>query len=623
MCGICGIYKFDKNKKINRKILNKITDIMKHRGPDDRGIFIDKNVGLGHRRLSIIDLSKKAKQPMCNEDKTIWITYNGEIYNYKDIKKQLEFKGHKFRSNTDSEVIIHAYEEFGEKCLKLFNGMFAFCVYDSNKKRLFLARDRLGIKPLYYYLDKKKLVFASEIKSILEYPKIDKSIEKIAVYEYISLRYTLSEKTLLSNVKKILPGTYMIISEKKIIKKRYWSLSTQKKRISFSSAKKKFNFILDSSIKKRMISDVAIGAFLSGGLDSSAIVAFLSKYNKKVKTFTIAFSEGNKYDERKYANLIVKKFKTDHHESILNIKDYTNTIKKLIWHRDGPLEVPNEIAIYFMSKELKKYFTVVLSGEGADELFAGYPKYDRYKLYYILNKLLRFLPNKIVLRSIKLISKKTGRGHTFSRVIENLLNNKSSEFFYHLYFNDDITLRLLTNKMKHIIKESPIKKDFLNSFKKLNQMKVIDRLLYYDAKNHLVSLLMRIDKMTMAASVEGRVPFLDHEVFEFITQMPYNYKKRYRTNKYLLKESLKGIIPKKIINRKKVGFRTPIEKWIEGPLKDYARKILLSKKCLNRGYFNKNEIIKLIESPYSKTEYVWRLINLELWFRIFIDKTKN
>ena len=620
MCGISGIYYSDQGRSIEPQLLDKITDVMFHRGPDGRGTYIDRNLGLGHRRLSIIDI-EGGKQPMSDNAGLVWIAFNGEIYNFKDLKQDLLQKGYLFKTESDTEVIINSYLEYGEKCIQEFNGMFAFAIWDKRIQKLFIARDRLGIKPCYYYQDNEKFVFASEIKAILEHPDIEKIPDINSIVEYMSLRYTLDENTLFRNIKELLPGNFLTISDSNIQIHKYWELSKDKKNnIIYNDILDQCESLFNDSVKKRMISDVPIGAFLSGGLDSSAIVSVMSGQNNKIKTISVGFDEGKEYNEFEYAQLIAQQFKTDHHELVLESKDYLSVIRKLIWHRDGPLEVKNEIAIYYMSKELKKYFTVVLSGEGADELFIGYPKYFNSTKKLNLIKKLSGLSFIFTNRLMSFILDFMKRGETGRRI----LNGASTK--------DEVENLYLANLVQHrdySIFNDPLKETahqmeekLIQYFSNLNGMGFHDKFLYFDANHHLQSLLMRIDRMTMANSVEARVPFLDHRLFEFISALPYTikYNKKKKISKILLKELFSDKLPESVVWRKKMGFPVPIKNWLKDQnFQKEIRSIILNEKSRSRGYFNFPNIEALFNDFSRNEELLWRLFNLELWHKTFID----
>lgn len=619
MCGICGIYNFNTDRSIDSHLLERMTDIMRHRGPDDRGTFIDGHIGLGHRRLSIIDL-ETGNQPMSNLDGSVWIVFNGETYNFKELRRLLKEKGYRFRTHSDTEVIINSYLEYGKDCVSKFNGMFAFAIYDKRNAELLLARDRLGIKPLYYYVDDNCFIFGSEIKAILEHSYVTKGVDTDSVVEYLSLRYTLGDNTLFKNIKELPPGSLLVASKGAVEIRKYWELSANKVEIAFDEAVNRTESLFRDSVKKRMISDVPIGAFLSGGLDSSAIVSIMAKESKTVKTISIGFDEGEQYNELEYARLLSRRYYTDHHEIVLDMNDYLSTIERLIWHRDSPLEVKNEIAIYFMAKELKNYFTVVLSGEGADELFAGYPKYNGFDNKLRLLKLASLFPYALNCKLAIGVSGLLKKGRTLRKIANTAKNSREIE---NLLLSNAVRLEttsIFNSKLKRSYEKMEEK---LNGFfSNLNGMDFHNKFLHYDLTHHLPSLLMRIDRMTMAASVEARVPFLDHRLLEFVSSLPYNYKynKKKKVRKYILKTVFADKLPPEIVRRKKMGFPVPMDNWLQSnSFRKCVVETILDERALARGYFDRSNLMELCNKPEDNEEILWRLFNLELWHRVFID----
>jgi len=557
MCGICGIYNFNNAQDVERERLLGMCRIMEHRGPDDEGMHIihrdeeNFSVGLGHRRLSIIDLSPSGRQPMSNEDGTLWITYNGEVYNFKEIRHELVSKGHKFKSHTDTEVIVHLYEEEGKECVKKLRGMFAFVIWDNRNRTLFAARDRLGIKPFYYYYSKDNFIFASEIKAILQSGRVLPEVNTEVMNIHLTLGYTPAPYTMFKNIFKLLPGNLLVLSKGRLKIEQYWDIAAvaNNEKLPEREYVERFQSILKDCIQKRLISDVPLGVFLSGGVDSSTVVGLMrSLVNEKIKTFCIGYSE-KKSSELEYAKIVAKKFNTDHHEYILEPENFYDFIPKFIWHFDEPISEPAAIPLYFISKLARKHVTVLLSGEGADELLAGYPIYnymqtiDRYrKLPGVLR---RNLTDKFLTRLIKSEKKR----------------DKYSE-----WINLPLEERYLSvpSELSGSMRKKLFNKDFLNHsqleaaevmgnyFEKVKSQDNLSKMLYVDTKTWLADdLLTKADKMSMAVSVELRVPFLDHTLVEFVASVPSRYKLRNGKSKYLLKKSVSGLLPKEIINRKK------------------------------------------------------------------------
>jgi asparagine synthase (glutamine-hydrolysing) len=635
MCGIIGVFNLKKKSKLSKKVVTQMTNVLKHRGPDDSGIFQDKGIFLGHRRLSIIDLSKKGHQPMSDKEKKVWVTFNGEIYNFQDVKDILVQKGYKFSSKTDTEVIINAYKEWGITCLEKFNGMFAFALWDKDKDELYLVRDRLGVKPLYYSIYDDRLVFASEIKSILAYPKFKREPNLKAVSSYLSYRYTVGEETLFKNISQLLPGHFIKVKNGDVVKKEYWDikLSPKKKDLGEAYYLRKINNLVTEATKKRLISDVPVGAYLSGGLDSSIIVAIMSRSgNKRFKTFTIGFEEEG-FNEFEYSRKVAEECNVDHKEILLSCKDYVDTLKKLIMYKDLPLSVPNEVPLYLMSKELKKDITVVLSGEGADEIFGGYGRLFRSPLDYKRLKLLKKLPRFVKNTIFKELTKKY-QNKDFKNELEHFL-------YLYSYFPIEEKKFLFNEEMNKLINDDESLKQVFNEyFNKCPKLSYYDKILYTFEKVHLPGLLNRVDSTTMATSVEARTPFVDYELVEFMSSVPFKYKLRWKslcseiksltktsddiseeldTTKYLLRKSFSAYLPRVVLERRKQGFPVPLDNWFKNELVSYAKKSLLKKNAKIKNIINQKNLKTWIENNLKFKQdkqfgqKLWMLLNLEFW----------
>ena len=642
MCGIAGIISSEKDESISPNILQRMTDVLYHRGPDDSGFYFDKGVGLGHRRLSIIDL-KYGQQPMSNEDGKIWITYNGEIYNFHPIRAELISLNHKFSTNCDTEVVIHAYEQWGIDCLKRFNGFFAFCIWDQNKQRAFLARDRLGIKPLYWALFDNKLLFSSEMPSIFQYPNFPRRACIDAISSYLTFRQAVWNLNFIQDINKLLPGHYLIYENGEAKINKFWELP-----ININTVDHGEEYYLDGvfeklqqAIKMRMMSDVPLGAYLSGGLDSSILVAMMSKVNNApIKTFAIGYEE-DQYNEGEYAQIVSNHCNTDHVQILLPRKDYLNLWPKLIRQRGIPLSIPHEVALYQMSMELKKHVTVVLSGEGADELFGGYGRVQRSPMDW--EKICfasKFIKSPIAKGFNKLFPKNS----TINLLsIDNHMNH-----FFHVYnwipFEEKQGL-FTAEASSQLHNDDKTINIFRELFNKTNHINPYDRVLHVFEKIHLGCLLDRLDMMSMAASVEARVPFVDHELVEFVTQIPFKYKIRWKSflhklwalfyssfsasewldiNKYILRKIGSRLLPPEIFSRKKLGFPTPLDLWIKQGLMEQAREILLDPSVFRRGIFRRDRIENLLNNQQNlKYDFwgkkVWMLMNVELWFQEVLD----
>ena len=598
MCGIIGFNWKDKS------LIKELANLLIHRGPDDSGYYINDTVSLGHRRLSILDLSKKGKQPMTNEDENFIIVYNGEIYNFKDIRKKLIEKKHRFISNTDTEVILHGYEEWGNDIVNKLNGQFAFCIYDKNKKELFLARDRLGIKPLYYYNKNGKFIFGSELKVIFK-SNIKKEIDKEALNYYLIFGYTPSEKSILRDTLKLLPAHYLVydLKNKKIKEyKKYWENDFKENEITNEVEIKKLIYEkLDKSVKQRLVADVPVGAFLSGGVDSSIIVALMSKYVKDLKTFSIRF-DYNEFNESEYAKIISDKFKTDHYEIEFNVKDVEKLIPELVFHFDEPFGDSSMIPTYLVSKVAKEQVTVCLSGTGGDELFAGYDRYAEFTALKKLNKLPNFI-KQIFVRIYSLInidkSKKLRqlfKGHPNDAILY-------LKLFSYL-FRDEKELNVDINKLSNLGKHFKYKDNLKN-------------LLNFDQNEYLSNdLLVKEDRATLGVSLEGRVPFLDHEFVEFVNSVNSSSKLRKNKTKYILKKTFENILPDKILYRRKQGFGVPLKHYFRKELKDFAYRKIFGFDEFN--YYDKKILRDMwIKHQKGESDYshiFWVIIMFNMWY---------
>jgi len=622
MCGISGII-----GEPRKNLLKKMNRIIQHRGPDDSGIFLDKNIGLGIQRLSIIDL-EGGKQPIHNEDESIWIVYNGETYNYLELKEALEKKNHKFYTNSDTEVVVHLYEEFGEKCVSKLRGMFAFAIWDGNKEKLLLARDRLGIKPLYYTIIDNNLIFGSEIKSILQDPRIERKVDYQALHDYLSFQFVPGPRTMFKDIKKLQPGHILVWKNGKFSISKYWDLTKHNpvKNSEKYYCKCLLN-LLKESVKMRLISDVPLGVYLSGGIDSSCLAALASEASERpVKTFSVGFGISEKYDELKYAQIVANYLNTDHHE-LLSKENSIKIIPKVIWHLDEPIADSAAIPTYLISELTKKHVTVVLGGEGADELFMGY---RRYKITYLANKYSKILSNSFkkdmnwilehIYKNIPDIGK-LKRYTNFASEFSSSINDPLKT--YMVFFNrfpEKERKMLYTNEIvKNNVKQSS---ETIKKYIKSNNVTL--QMFYFDAKVYLPDdLLIKIDKMSMANSLEGRVPFLDHKIVEFVSNIPINFKIKVLTEKYILRKTVSNLLPKVITKRKKHTFNVPLTHWFKGELGEIASQIL-SESSVHKKYFNSKYIRRILGNNKLKPNYnqIWPLLVFEIWHKIYIDSQR-
>ena len=645
MCGICGKINL-KGEPIDRGLIGQMCSVLSHRGPDDEGIYLDGYIGLGHRRLSIIDLAG-GHQPLSNEDGMIWIVYNGEIYNFPELKAQLLSRGHQFTTLSDTEVIVHAYEEYGFSCVSKFNGMFAFAIWDERKKTLFLARDRLGIKPLYYYLDSEKFLFASEIKSILVDSSVPRKIDYKGLNNFFTFCHAVAPDTIYSGIKKLLPGHFLIYQDGKARIEEYWDvLSTDYGNglngLTDDSPKHKPNplnpfkksadseeeyaeevyRLLQTSVRRQLISDVPLGVFLSGGIDSSAIVGLMSQVaSHPVNTFSVGFEIGGAYNELADAAIVAKRFETEHHELVVKEANLVELLNKLVYHYDEPFGDAACFPTYLVSEFARQSVKVALSGEGGDELFGGYRRYsaERFSKYY--QKLPIFLRDGF----IRKLANSIPRSRRLKKAIASM-SVKEPEVRYASWlvvFSDEMKRELFSAEINEFTKAL----DSFEVYRKYYYKKdgdLIDRLLYTDEKTWLVdTYLEKTDKASMAVGLEVRVPFLDHELVEFAATIPSKYKIKGFTKKYILKKAMRGLLPESVIKKPKHGFSVPTDPWFRGKLKDYVFEVLFDNKARGRGYFNYPYIEKLYREHLDGKEvydfHLWLLLNFELWHRKFMD----
>lgn len=625
MCGIAG--KFCLNgDHVSPKLIQSMCDRMSYRGPDDEGLFIEGHVGLGHRRLSILDLSPLGHQPMSTDDGQIWITFNGEIYNFQSLKDDLIKKGYGFKSTSDTEVILYLYKEYGVECLQQMRGMFAFAIWDKNKNILFAARDRIGKKPLFYFFDEKIFLFASEIKCLLEDSRITKEINYEALYDYFKYLYIPGPKTIYKNIFKLQPGHYLICSNLGLSIREYWDVSFANS-IDRPEDEICHNLIslLDESVKLRMISDVPLGAFLSGGIDSSLVTALMAGHqDDPVITCSIGF-DSQEFDEIHFAKKIAEKFGTDHHEFTVkqNVEDILND---LAFFFDEPFADSSAVPTYYVSKLARQQVTVALAGDGGDESFAGY---DKYRLDDIENRIRKLLPI-FIRRSI--FPALAPRLHSYgSRILQRggtLLNSLSfdpdySFFLTNTAFDDPFWARLVNEETKHRIGDYHpfyITKDY---YEKADTEDHFAKILYTDLKTYLPGdILVKVDRMSMANSLEVRAPMLDHKVIEFAARIPYWLKYKGTEKKYILKQAFKDILPGETLHRKKMGFSVPLADWFRTEIRKITEKTLFSPDAGIYEFFNR-PIIENIWSQHQSDSrnhgtMLWSLLMFELWYQRFI-----
>lgn len=623
MCGICGYYSIDGN--IDKNLLALMTDELKHRGPDECGYYTDEKIALGHRRLSIIDLCT-GQQPMTNEDKNIWIIYNGEFYNFKEYIPYLQTKGHNIKTASDTEIIIHLYEEFGVDCLQKIRGMFAFALWDKNKDMIFLARDRMGQKPIFYTLQNNKFYFASELKSILKDKNIKRTISNQSIDYYLTYQYIPSPFSVYENIYKLMPAEYLLFKNNRIIKKeRYWELPvTENSKITYNDAKEKLRELLFDSVQLRLISDVPIGVFLSGGIDSSIITAIMSKIsNTKIKTFSIGFEEAD-YNELDYARTVAKKYDTEHTEFIVK-PNAIELLEKIAYYYNEPYADSSALPTYYVSKMTSKYVKVALNGDAGDELFCGYHRYVAIKILSLLNK---FPFIKPLIKSVINTIPENGFNNRRLIQIRNFLKNidlSETAAYKKLisHFDDERRKKLYTDNFKNEISfaaNDDYIVSILNKFSNVNS--ITQKIMFLDQLTYLPEdLLVKVDIATMMNSIEGRSPMLDHKFVEFVNSLPVEFKLNMFRKKYIFKDTFKDLLPEKILKRNKMGFGVPLFHWFRNELKDFAYTNILNGHFIHQGYFNKDYVKKLIDNHINKSENnslrIWNLLILEMWYKVY------
>ena len=621
MCGICGIYNTQSGMSVSPLVIEHMTRLMAHRGPDDTGTYFDGPVGLGFTRLSIIDLAS-GHQPMCNETGEIWLVFNGEIWNHRILRKALTEKGHQFRTNCDTEAIIHAYEEFGLDCVTQLHGMFGFALWDSPRQRLLLARDRAGKKPLYYTHINGDVIFASEIKSLLCHPQVKREADTQALADFLSIRYVPGPATLFANIYKVLPGHWLLYENGTFHDTCYWDF-----RFAEVEEDPIEDYLLGikkhiyQAVEERMVADVPVGAFLSGGVDSSIITGIMSTLTKQpVKTFSVGFDQPE-YNELPYARLVANHFRTEHRELLVGSMDLTKYWPLLTWYRDEPVSEPSDLGVYLVSQLARRHVKVVLSGEGGDELFAGYPKYTvdwlaRY--YHILPRSIRDQMITPLLEHLPYTMRKL---KTAARNLSQPAPQRWMNWFG--IFNGSLKESLLSESTKAVI-DLDSSRAFYRLLQHHPQRDDLSSMLYLDTKLWLPdNLLMKSDKMTMAASLEARLPLLDPHLIEYAAKIPSSVKIKTFQAKYLLKRVFADFLPKPILTRKKMGFNVPTGIWFRGEQRELIKQLLLSEHTCSRGYFNHKFVARMVRDHLEgRTNYeaqIFTLASLEIWFRVFID----
>jgi asparagine synthase (glutamine-hydrolysing) len=629
MCGICGVFLHENGFEMDASILKRMCDTITHRGPDDEGFYYNEQVFLGNRRLSIIDL-EYGHQPMTNEDQSIWLVFNGEIYNYPEIRNRLIQKGHVIRTNSDTEVIIHAYEEYGEACAAELNGMFAFALWDNNLKQLVIARDRVGIKPLYYTDQGGRFIFGSELKAIRAVPGLQLEVDPGAIDQFLTLEYIPGPKTIYKNVHKLPPGHTMTVRSGHTQISCYWEIPQspihEREEVCIEIVRE----LLQDSVKMQMLSDVPLGAFLSGGIDSSAVVALMARSSSEtIRTFAIGF-EDNSYNELDYARNIASQFHTLHHEEIIQ-PNILHLIEPLVSQFDEPFADSSIFPTYLVSKMASREVKVVLSGDGGDEVFGGYDTYLAHRLehyyYRLIPKPLRMRTFPAIMDQIPPRPSKKGWINKAKRMVE---GGSFSPTLRHarwmVFMTEAYRQNLYQPDFHHSLNGSHNVQAFLErQFEQARNLDFLAQSQYADIKTYLVDdILVKVDRMSMAASLEARVPLLDHRLIEFALNLPDPMRIRFRRTKVIFRKAMQGILPPKIIEKHKQGFSIPIKHWLRGPLKPMMTDLLSPDMIRRRGYFDPNTVSlwvnEHLKGTVNHSHRLWSLMILELWHRKIYDQ---
>jgi len=629
MCGICGIFIANGDGRVNRTALARMNEQIVHRGPDDEGFLVEDNVGLAMRRLSIIDV-KSGHQPLANENEDVWIVYNGEIYNHAELRSMLEAKGHRYRTRSDTETIVHLYEEYGGECVKHLRGMFAFAIWDRRKRSLFAARDRMGIKPFYYRWDGRVFLFGSEIKTILAHPNVQTEFRRSTLAEYLAFGYVTGSQTMFNGICKLMPGHTLELSESTEPRvERYWDLVTEvdDPRRSHAHYVNVYREMLEGAVASHLMSDVPLGVFLSGGLDSSAVAALTSKLRgDQIQTFAVGYGE-EEFSELPYARQVAAHIRSDHHEVRITRAQFFEQLPQLIWQEDEPVVWPSSVALYNVAKLARERVTVVLTGEGSDETLAGYTRYAWTLLNSRMDQTYRRLLPSFLRRSVRAGVNAAALPAAIHRKLEHTFLMRNGEDWTSFYF-DNFYSAFSSRELEALLTPQAMEgagEAYRSSMQVWADSSgdLLHRLLYTDINSYLIELLMKQDQMSMAASVESRVPFLDHPLVEFAARIPADQQIKGLAGKFILKEAVADLLPESIIYRKKMGFPTPWAYWITGPQLTEIESLLLEPRSQARGIFRYDAIQRLFaEHRTHRRDHgnrIWRLLNLELWQRIFVD----
>ena len=628
MCGIAGIVKFDPRDTVEADRLARMRDVMSHRGPDGRGLYIDGPVGLAHRRLAIVDVTAAGQQPMCNEDRRVWITFNGEIYNHQALRPGLERLGHRYQSRCDTETIVHLYEEMGADVVRELHGMFAFAIWDRTTKRLMLARDRLGIKPLYYAVTDTELVFASEIKSLLAAGTIQPRFNEEMLPEFLSSRFVSGPETFFRGVRKLMPGHVLTWSpDQGIQTRRYWQIPApgqdrDDRAESIQTHAARLRAQLESAVERHLMSDVPLGVFLSGGLDSSALAAMVARLrapSDSLQTFSVGFAE-EEANELPFARLAAKAIGAEHREVTVTPAQFFEALPHLVWHEDEPIAFPSSVPLYFVARLARDHVKVVLTGEGADELFLGY---NRYRVTMWNDRLGKpyqaYVPQLLRAQVRRLLHRLPSRlGRVGQRTFLALDPGIRSLFLDNFAVHPEAAQRQLLRDPTLLTDRDP----YAAQMAAYDQAPgdILDRMSRADLQTYLLELLMKQDQMSMAASIESRVPFLDDRLVDYVAALPSDLKVRGWQTKAVFREAVKDLIPREILTRPKMGFPVPVGRWLRDDFWPVVQEFVLGPRATARGYFDRAALAGMAEEHRRGTrrhgDQLWLLVNLEIWQRI-------
>jgi asparagine synthase (glutamine-hydrolysing) len=632
MCGIAGILELGEDAHVDSAVLRRMCHVMAHRGPDDDGFFMQGRIGLGMRRLSIVDLAT-GQQPISNEDGSLWIIFNGEIYNHRMLREQLISRGHSYRTHSDTETIVHLYEEYGRDCVQHLRGMFAFAIWDVKRKSLFIARDRLGIKPLYYCHTSQSFIFGSEIKVLLADSRMRSEFNRGTLPEFLAFGYLSGDETFYNGVRKLMPGHLLEIDERGDLRlEQYWDLplARESKHRDEHYYVESYRDLLEGAVNSHLMSDVPLGVFLSGGLDSSAVAALMTKIRREpIETFSVGYSEQTS-SELPYARTVAQHLNSVHHEVFVSRADFFSALPKLIWHEDEPIAWPSSVSLFFVAQLARQRVKVVLTGEGSDETLAGYSRYAFTLKNLAFDRIYRRLVPSGIRRHLRdSIATSSWISATVRRKVSHTplgLDGESWASFYFdnffSAFNEKDQGDLLTDDFHDEIVGHSAYRNVLAYWEK-SSGDLLQRLLYTDIKTYLIELLMKQDNMSMAASVESRVPFLDHALVEWATCVPASIQIRGTSGKWILKQAMEGLLPQSIIHRPKLGFPTPWSGWLVGTQLDAIEQLLLEPRSMSRGFFKRAAIERLFREHraqhHDHYDRIWRLLNLELWHRVCLE----